>query len=76
MSEHAHQQEYVRTRDAARYLSLSHRTLEKLRVTGAGPEYFKMGRAVLYAISELDAWLARNRRCSTSDTSRLSTVRK
>ena len=68
MSENARPQEYVRTRDAARYLSLSHRTLEKLRVAGSGPEYFKMGRAVLYAISGLDAWLARNRRCSTSDT--------
>jgi predicted DNA-binding transcriptional regulator AlpA len=68
MGDHSHQQEYVRTRDAARYLSLSHRTLEKLRVTGAGPQYFKMGRAVRYAISDLDAWLARNRRCSTSDS--------
>jgi excisionase family DNA binding protein len=74
MSEHIRQQEYVRTREAARYLSLSHRTLEKLRVTGAGPGYFKMGRAVLYAISDLDAWLARNRRCSTSDQGRLATA--
>ncbi len=57
---------YVRTRQAARYLSLSHRTLEKLRVTGGGPDYFKMGRAVSYAISDLDAWLAKNRRSSTS----------
>lgn len=74
MSEYARQAEYIRTRDAARYVGLSHRTLEKLRVTGAGPEYFKMGRAVVYAISELEAWLARNRRCSTSDTGRLSTA--
>jgi predicted DNA-binding transcriptional regulator AlpA len=72
MNELARQQEYVRTREAARYLSLSPRTLEKLRVMGSGPDYFKMGRAVLYAIGELDAWLARNRRCSTSDTGGLS----
>jgi predicted DNA-binding transcriptional regulator AlpA len=68
MTESTHQQQYVRTRAAARYLSLSPRTLEKLRVTGAGPQYFKMGRAVLYAIGDLEAWLAGNRRCSTSDT--------
>jgi excisionase family DNA binding protein len=68
MSQTPRQQEYVRTRDAARYLSLSYRTLEKLRVTGRGPQYFKMGRAVLYAFSDLDAWLAANRRRSTSES--------
>ncbi len=68
MTETTPQQEYVRTRAAARYLSLSHRTLEKLRVTGNGPQYFKMGRAVLYAIGDLDLWLSENRRRSTSDT--------
>jgi hypothetical protein len=67
MTEPTPQQEYVRTRDAARYLSLSHRTLEKLRGTGNGPQYFKMGRAVLYAIGDLDLWLSENRRRSTSD---------
>lgn len=72
MIETTHQQEYVRTRVAARYLSLSPRTLEKLRVTGEGPQYFKMGRAVLYAIGDLEAWLAGNRRCSTSDTGKNS----
>jgi hypothetical protein len=72
MTEITHQQEYVRMRAAARYLSLSPRTLEKLRVTGAGPQYFKMGRAVLYAIGDLEAWLAGNRRCSTSDTGKNS----
>ena len=68
MNDQTPKQEYVRTRQAARYLSLSHRTLEKLRVTGSGPDYFKMGRVVCYAISDLNAWVARNRRSSTSDT--------
>jgi predicted DNA-binding transcriptional regulator AlpA len=75
MNDHAPQQEYVRTREAARYLSLSPRTLEKLRVNGSGPDYFKLGRAVLYAICELDAWIARNRRSSTSDGAALVTMR-
>lgn len=74
MSTHLPATNYVRTRAAATYLSLSPRTLEKLRVTGAGPAYFKMGRAVLYAIGELDAWIARNRRSSTSDSATPSAV--
>ena len=75
MNDQVLHQEYVRTRQAARYLSLSPRTLEKLRVNGTGPDYFKMDRAVLYAIGELDAWLARNRRNSTSETGSLATAR-
>ena len=73
MTETTQRQEYVRTRTAARYLSLSSRTLEKLRVNGHGPQYFKMGRAVLYAIGDLEVWLANNRRYSTSDTGRIAT---
>lgn len=69
MSEHAPQQGYVRTRDAARYLGLSPRTLEKLRVSGNGPAYYKMGRAVSYGLSDLEAWVTNNRRCSTTDNS-------
>ena len=61
------QPQFVRTPDAARFLSISPRTLEKLRVTGGGPPYFKRGRAVLYAITDLGNWLQAGRRQSTSD---------
>ncbi|MGE0735301.1 MAG: helix-turn-helix transcriptional regulator [Alphaproteobacteria bacterium] len=57
----------INTRDAARYLGLSARTLEKLRVTGGGPPYFKALRRVVYEISALDQWLAPRVRRSTSD---------
>ena len=52
--------------DAAAYLGLGASTLEKLRMTGKGPVYLKIGRRCLYAQSDLDAWLARHRRISTT----------
>jgi predicted DNA-binding transcriptional regulator AlpA len=45
-------------RDAATLLCLSQRTLERLRVTGAGPRYVKAGRSVRYREADLEAWIA------------------
>jgi excisionase family DNA binding protein len=42
--------------EAAEYLRLSPRTLEKLRVVGGGPPFRKFGRRVVYTFSELEAW--------------------
>lgn len=60
------------TKEAARYLHASHRTLERWRVEGTGgPPFTKVGpglRArVLYRRSDLDGWLARFRYRSTSE---------
>ena len=57
----------LRTRDAAAYTGLAKSTLEKLRVTGGGCPYIRIGRAVLYDPDDLDRWLAANRRMSTSE---------
>ena len=51
---------------AARYTGLSASTLNKLRVFGGGPAYLKLGRRVVYDAADLDAWLATQRRTSTS----------
>jgi excisionase family DNA binding protein len=48
---------YVATAEAADYLKISKRTLERLRLTGGGPKYAKAGRRVLYRKSWLDQWL-------------------
>ena len=48
----------LRTREAAEYLGLSVSYLEKLRVMGGGPRFAAMGRAVSYAVADLDAWAA------------------
>ena len=41
---------YLRTPEAARFLSLSGRTLEKHRTYGTGPAYRKLGGRVVYEI--------------------------
>ena len=58
----------LRTPEAAAYCGSSASTFEKLRLTGGGPVYSKIGRRVVYRIDDLDSWLAANRRRSTSDT--------
>lgn len=56
------------TEGAATYCGVGKSTLEKLRLTGRGPAYLKPTRSVVYQVSDLDAWLARSRRASTSET--------
>jgi hypothetical protein len=51
---------------AAKYLGQSERTLERWRVTGAGPEYVKLGKKVYYTDAALAAFVDRCRRQSTS----------
>lgn len=58
---------FLTTREAAHYLSLSYRTLEKMRLTGHGPRFRKHGRYVRYHIADLDAWSEGRRQSSTSD---------
>jgi predicted DNA-binding transcriptional regulator AlpA len=58
---------YLRTPEAARYLGLSGRTLEKHRTYGTGPTYHKLGGRVVYAIDDLKIWADRGTRSSTSD---------
>ena len=58
---------FLRTPEAARFLSLSGRTLEKHRTYGTGPAYRKLGGRVVYAIDDLQAWADRGAKTSTSD---------
>lgn len=58
---------YLRTSEAARFLSLSGRTLEKHRTYGTGPAYRKIGGRVVYAVDDLRAWADRGTKTSTSD---------
>lgn len=58
---------FLNTAQAAFYIGLSRRTLEKMRLTGDGPRFRKHGRYVRYHINDLDAWSEGERRSSTSD---------
>ncbi len=57
----------LKTPDAALWLGLSPRTLEKHRCYGTGPAFHKLGGRVVYSIEALEAWVALGLRRSTSD---------
>ena len=57
----------LRTNEAARWLGLSGRTLEKHRTFGTGPSYRKIGGRVVYALDDLQMWADRGAKSSTSD---------
>jgi hypothetical protein len=54
-------QKFVSEKTAADILGLSHRTLLQWRLRGAGPVACRFGRAVRYALSDLDKFAARSR---------------
>ncbi len=58
---------FLTTREAAHYLCLSYRTLEKMRLTSNGPRFRKHVRYVRYHIADLDAWSEGRQKNSTSD---------
>ncbi|MCK0197741.1 helix-turn-helix domain-containing protein [Ancylobacter sp. 6x-1] len=57
----------LKVKDAAARLGLSVSTLNKLRMNPGGPAFYKLGSAVFYDPTDLDAWIASRRRTSTWD---------
>jgi excisionase family DNA binding protein len=55
------------TTEAASYCRLGKPTLERFRISGDGPCYCKLGGAVRYRRTDLDAWLESRLTRSTSD---------
>jgi len=53
--------------EAAKLLGLAPSTLAKLRLTGDGPVYCKLGRRVLYRREDLEAWLETRIAHNTAD---------
>ena len=58
---------YLSTREAAAWLGLSPRTLDRYRVSGDGPAFHRFGGRVRYLAADLDDWAGARRRLSTSD---------
>lgn len=48
-------------KEAARVLSISHRTLQAWRAKGIGPIFINMGRVIRYCRRDLGAWMNSNR---------------
>jgi predicted DNA-binding transcriptional regulator AlpA len=44
--------------EAAAFLRLSSRTLDRLRHSGGGPRYLKLRRSIRYRQADLDRWLS------------------
>jgi hypothetical protein len=55
------------TKAAATYCGLHEDTLRKMRTTGGGPRYARVGAAIRYDIRELDRWMAERTFASTAD---------
>jgi hypothetical protein len=53
--------------EAATALRLSERSLERMRLQGAGPLFVKAGRSVRYRLSDLETWIAARVVASTSE---------
>ena len=57
----------LRTPAAAEYVGLSASALEKMRLTGDGPAFLRLGgRAVGYDVHDLDRWLEDQRQLTES----------
>jgi hypothetical protein len=53
--------------EAASYLRLSVRTLERLRCNGLGPPFLKLCHSIRYRQSDLEEWIAKRVVRSTSE---------
>ncbi len=59
---------YLTVPEAADYLRCSKNYLDKLRVSGGGPEFFRLARKkVVYRKDHLEAWMADRRYGSTTE---------
>jgi hypothetical protein len=65
---------FLNNDEAAQFLNLSPRTLEKQRVIGGGPRFRKFGRRVLYAVTDLKVW-ANERTCETTSDPQYTALR-
>ena len=54
-------------KQTAKLLTLSERTLERLRVTGTGPRFVRAGRSIRYREIDVETWVASRVVGSTSE---------
>jgi len=67
-------EKYIDTPELARRTNKSESFWNKKRVSGDGPPYITCGRSILYAESDVEAWLASQKRTSTSDTGKALSI--
>lgn len=57
---------YVNEKEAAQYIGLSVKTLQRMRVQGNGIPFIKAGARILYDMSDLDTFMQDRKIQSTS----------
>jgi hypothetical protein len=60
---------YLTPHQAANHLNCSGGYLSKGRVTGEGPRFLKLGKAIRYRLEDLDAWASDRMHGSTAEYS-------
>lgn len=60
---------FLDSKEAAHILKLSPQTLNNWRTQGRGPAFRKAGRKVIYARSDIDAWMDANKFNNTQEAS-------
>jgi len=50
--------ELMTVMEAARWAKVSESYLNKARLTGDGPRFIRLGRAIRYRLADLEAWAA------------------
>ena len=58
---------FLNVEQVSEQLGLSISTLAKMRLSGDGPTYSKLGRRVVYRPADIDAWVTANQFRSTSE---------
>lgn len=58
--------DFLNTTQASKEFGISESWLAKLRLTGAGPIYCKVGKRVIYRRDDITRWLQSHSRASTS----------
>jgi predicted DNA-binding transcriptional regulator AlpA len=57
---------FLSSSEAEQLLALPKNTLAKMRVSGEGPAFHKLGKRVRYSMSDLEDWLKARRYSNTS----------
>ena len=57
LEKHVASERYLTPKEAAAHIKSSTSTLSKRRLTGDGPAFVRIGRAVRYRQADLDAWM-------------------
>ena len=66
----ANQAKYLTASEAAKHLACSTSYLAKGRVTGDGPRFIKLGKAVRYRVVDLNKWAAARAHKATAEYAR------